>query len=381
MSLVPTIRPVASRRDLRRFVAFPYDLYRDNPYWIPTLRSEVYKVFNPKKNAFFEHGSIQPFLALDGEDRVVGTIAAIINGMHLKKYGDATGFFGFFECTEDPVVARALLETAEGWLREKGMTAVRGPANPSLNDTAGLLVDGFDREPSVLMPYNPPYYERFLEENGYSRAMTMWAYYLHKKYVRLEKIRRGVEIVRRRHPDMRVRTIDMSRFEEEARTILDIYNDAWSQNWGHVPMTESEFAQLAKDMKQIIDPEIVYILEDGGKDVAFAISLPNINLAMKHVRSGRLLPTGLVQLLGRAKFGGIHEIRMPLMGVRQGHHNRGFDAVVVMETIDRGMAKGYDACEMSWVLDANTVLKNMLVGLGGVVDKEYAMFEKVGSNA
>jgi hypothetical protein len=370
------ITPVSGRSDLRQFVAFPHELYRDNRFWVPTLRSEVYKTLDPKKNPFFEHGSIQPFLARDQRGNVVGRIGAIVNGQHLKKYDDGVGFFGFFEAVENQDVFDALVETASSWLRAKGLGTVRGPASPSLNETAGLLVAGFDREPSVLMPYNPRYYEPMLASTGFERVMTMWAYYVHKKYVQLDKLRRGVDLVKRRTPSLKIRTVDMTRFETEARTILDIYNDAWSQNWGHVPMTESEFARLAKDMKQIIDPEIVNILSVDDKDVAFSISLPNINLAMKHVPNGRLLPTGLIQLLGRANFGGIYEIRMPLMGVRQGYHNRGFDAALVLETIDRGTVKGYDACEMSWVLDKNIVLKNMLVSLGGVVDKEYTMLEK-----
>ncbi len=371
-----TVRPVRSRADLKRFIDLPYRLYHDTPAWVAPLRRDVGRTLNPKTNPFFEHGTIQPFLAEDARGTVVGRIAAIVNGMHLKKYDDGNGFFGFFETIEDETVARALLDAACAWLRQQGLTGVRGPANPSLNDTAGLLVDGFDREPSILMPYNFPYYEDYLTRYGFERAMTMWAYYVHKKYVRVDKLRRGVEIVRRRNPTVTVRKLDMSRIDEDARHVLDIYNEAWSENWGHVPMTPAEFQHLVRDLKQIVDPEIVYILEDAGTPIAFSVAIPNLNLALKHVRDGRLLPLGLPRLLGASTFGGIYECRMPLMGVRKKYHGRGLDSILIYETIVRGPQAGYDACEMSWVLDSNKVLLNALHSLGGVVDKEYAMFER-----
>jgi GNAT superfamily N-acetyltransferase len=308
-----------------------------------------------------------------GED--VGRIAAIVNGMHLETHDDDTGFFGFFEAVDDAAVGEALLEAAVEWLRDRGLSAVRGPANPSLNDVAGLLVDGFDRRPSILMPYNPPYHEEMLEAAGFERTMTMWAYYVHKKYVQPERLRRGAELVHRRTPGLTVRPLDMDRYDEEARTILDIYNDAWSDNWGHVPMTEAEFEQLAEEMKQIVEPEVVYFVEHEGEPVAFSITLPNMNQALRHVPDGRLFPLGLPKLLLNAYYG-IYECRMPLMGVRQAYQGKGLDALLVLETIENGPKHGLDACEMSWVLDTNERLKNHVESIGGVVDKEYAMFEK-----
>jgi GNAT superfamily N-acetyltransferase len=277
---------------------------------------------------------------------------------------------------DDYAAAEALLDAATDWLRGHDLTGMRGPANPSLNDTAGLLVDGFDRDPSILMPYNPPYHEDFLVDYGFERAMTMWAYYVHKKYVKVDKLRRGVQLVKRRTPNLELRTLDMDRFDEEARTILAIYNDAWENNWGHVPMTDAEFEQLAHDLKQIVDPEMVFLLEHEGTPVAFSISLPNLNMALQHVSDGRLFPLGLPKLLAYAQFGGIYEVRMPLMGVRKEYQGRALDSLLVLATIENGPPNGYDACEMSWVLDTNQRLINSLESMGGVVDKEYAMFEK-----
>ncbi len=375
-----SVRTATSGKDRSRFLDFPYRHYAGHPFWVAPLRVDQAKALDERKNPFFEHGEIGLFLAEDSEGEVVGRVAAIVNGMHLRKYDDATGFFGFFECVEDYGVAEALLDAAVGWLRARGMRAVRGPTNPSMNDTAGLLVDGFDREPAVLMPYNPPYYVDFLRRYGFETAMTMWAYYVHEAYVRKDKLRRGAELVLRRNPGLRLRMIDMSRYLDDALVAMRIYNEAWSQNWGHVPMTEREFEHLAADLKQIVEPDLVYFLELEGpgavpEPVAFVASIPNMNQVLKHVPSGRLFPLGLPSLLARAKLGAIYEIRMPFMGVLPAYHGRGFDAVLIDATIRRGIEKGYDACEMSWVLDVNTPLVNSLDKMGAVRDKEYAMME------
>jgi GNAT superfamily N-acetyltransferase len=375
MAVPVTVRAVTSKSDLKRFIDYPYTFYKGNPHWVPPLRQDTEHILNPKKNAFFEHGKIQCFLAEDAAGNVVGRIGSVVNGMHLKKYNDGNGFFGFFECIEDYDVASALLNAAKDWLVGQGLTGMRGPANPSLNDTAGLLVEGFDREPFILMPYNPPYHETFLLRYGFQRAMTMWAYYIHKKYVKTDKLKRGVEIIMKRNPGLKLRNMNMNRYDEEARNVLRIYNDAWSENWGHVPMTDAEFAQLAKQLKQIVDPNIVFILELDGEPVAFSIQLPNLNQALKHIPDGRLFPLGLPKLLARAKFGGIYECRTPLMGVLQKHQGKGFDAILNLAIIEQGPKHGYDGSEMSWVLDSNHVLRNALTSFGGVVDKQYAMFE------
>ncbi|MEQ9105596.1 MAG: hypothetical protein RIE53_12970 [Rhodothermales bacterium] len=370
-----TVSPVTSRRDRKAFIQFPFDLYRESNVWVPPLRMDVARLINPRKNAFFGHGDMQLFLARDASGRVAGRIAAIRNGMHLQKYDDAVGFFGFFETVDDDDVAGALLEAAAGWLRSQGLSVMRGPANPTLNDTAGLLVGGFDRQPSILMPYNFPYYEAMLARFGFSRSMTMWAYYSHIKYLDDAKLNRGRDLIMRRYPGLSARRLDMSRFEEEAATILDIYNDAWSRNWGHVPMTDPEFTQLASELKQIVDPRLVVMVEDEGEPVAFAISLPDLNYALKTLKTGRLLPFGLFKLLMLAKSGVIREIRMPLMGVRLSHQGRGLDAMLIAETINTGREIGVQGCEMSWVLDTNMKLRNALEAMNGVKDKEYALFD------
>ena len=371
-----TIRPVRTRRDLKRFIDFPYRLYKDYPHWIAPLRRDVAHTLNPKKNPFFEHGRLQSFLAEDEQGAVVGRVAGVINGTHLQTFDDGVGFFGFFECEERYETAAALLNAACGWVKDQGLTSVRGPASPSLHYTSGVLVDGFDRVPSLMMAYNPPYYEAFLQRYGFERAMTMWAYYVHAKYMKMDRLRRGAQLVHRRNPGLTLRTFDVSRFDEEALIIRDIYNDAWTDNWGYVPITDNEFAHFAADLKQIIDPKMIFILEKDAEPVAFSLSLPNINPGLRQLCNGRLFPTGVLKLLALGKLGGFDEVRMTLMGVRPAYQGRAFDILPVLATMDNGPDLGYYACEMSWVLDSNHVLRNLLPTLGAVIDKKYALFEK-----
>jgi GNAT superfamily N-acetyltransferase len=371
-----SVTPVRSWRDRKAFIQFPFDLYADSPYWVPPLRMDVAKLINPKKNAFFEHGDMQLFLARNPQGRVVGRIAAIRNGMHLKKYDDGVGFFGFWETIDDVAVSTALFEAAAGWLRQQGLRAMRGPTNPSMNDVAGLLVNGFDRQPAILMPYNHPWFVEHLTTLEFQRVMTMWAYWVHAKYINQEKLIRGSALLKRRYPDVTIRTMDKSRFTEEARLLMDIYNDAWSNNWGHVPMTEREFDQLASEMKQIIDERLVIFAEEKGEAIGFAVLLPDLNHAFKTLKNGRLLPTGLFKLLFLASSGVIHESRLPLMGVRKSHQGKAIDTMLVNEVVINGIGLGYLAADMSWILDNNYPMRNMLENMGSVKDKEYGMFEK-----
>ncbi len=371
-----SVTPVSTGKELSRFIDFQYTVYKDSEFFVPPLRMDIKKTLDPKKNAFFEHGDIQPFIAVDTSGAVVGRIAAIRNGMHLETHKDDTGFFGFFECVEDYDVASALFSAIEQWHIERGHRAVRGPTNPTINDISGLLVNGFDRRPSILMPYNHKYYKHFLRDFGFDRVMTMWAYYVHKKYVRTERLERGAHLVQRRNPNVVIRPMNMKRFDEEAKTVLDIFNDAWSDNWGHVPMTEAEFKQLASEMKQVVDPQLVLILENDGVPIAFSITLPNLNEALVKVDDGRLFPGGMAKLLWQAKVIGIRECRTALMGIRKEYRGKGLDALLNLATIQNGQRLGYTGCEMSWVLDTNPRLLSALDQLNAVVDKEYAMFEK-----
>ena len=370
------VRPVSTARDRRRFIAFPYTLYRSSPYWVAPLRRDQAQLLFSKNNPFFAHSHLRAFIAEDATGRVLGRIAAIVNGMHLKRHKDGVGFFGFFECVERYDVAAALFDTASAYLCEQGMRAMRGPTNPSINESSGLLVSGFDRTPSILMPYNPPYYEQFLLRYGFEHRMRMWAYYGAWKHLNTERLRRGAELVRRRVPGLSLRNPDMTRFSEEVLTMREIYNRAFDDGWGNVPMTEAEFQYMAKAMRPVLDPRIIFFLEHDGRAVGFSLSLPNINTALRHLPDGRLFPFGFLRLLGHLRFGANTEFRTVVLALLPAYQRRGLDSLLILNTIEHGRQHGYLASELSWVMDDNTVLKNALSNLGAVIDKEYAMFEK-----
>ena len=370
------VAPVNSSRDRRVFIQFEYAHYRDDEKWIPPLRMDVSRILNRKKNAFFEHGNIQLFLARNQSGSVVGRIGAIVNGMHLKKYNDEVGFFGFFECINDFEVAKALFDTASEWLLEQGLHTVRGPANPSLNDVAGLLVDGFHRQPAILMPYNKPYYEQFLLDYGFTRAMTMWSYYSNSRLINADRLSRGKSIVLKRNPTFSVRIVDMDHWDRDVRIMLDIFNDAWSDNWGHVPMTEGEIQQLADEMKMIVIPDLINFVEDDGVPIGFSASIPDLNYIFSTIKNGRLFPTGALKLLLGMKLKFVRETRMPLMGVKKSHHGKGIDALLISDMLERQRAYGMLGAELSWVLETNPRLINFLDGIGAARENEYALFEK-----
>ncbi|HYI09571.1 MAG TPA: hypothetical protein VEK57_10955 [Thermoanaerobaculia bacterium] len=370
------VRPVLTSRDKRRFLDFPYTLYRSSPCWVPPLRRDQADALFGRNHPFFRHSRIVPFLAEDAAGRMLGRIAAIVNGMHLQRYGDGAGFFGFFECVEREDVAAALFDAAATSLRAEELTAMRGPANPSINDSSGLLVGGFDRTPSLLMPYNPPYYEELLVRHGFERVMTMWAYYGAAKHLDIRRLRRGVELARKRLPGLSIRTPDMKRFIEEALLMRRIYNEAFEGGWGHVPLTEDEFLYMARSMRPILDPGIVFFLEHDGEPIGFSLSLPDINPLLRHLPDGRLFPFGFLELLARQRFGKPREFRNLVLAILPEYQRRGLDQLLILSSIEEGSRHGYLAAELSWVMDDNVVLKNGLERIGAVVDKEYAMFEK-----
>jgi GNAT superfamily N-acetyltransferase len=367
---------VLTARDRRRFIAFPYSLYSSSCYWTAPLRRDQSQLLFSKKHPFFTHGQIEPFIAEDASGQVVGRIAAIVNGTHSKKYEDGAGFFGFFECIEQHDVAALLFDTAAAHLKAKGFSSMRGPTNPSINESSGLLVEGFDRRPSILMPYNPPYYENFVLRCGFKRTMGMTAYYAAWKHLNTSRLQRGVEAVKKRMPGVRIRQPDMCRFTQEARLMWQIYNQAFDSSWGHVPMSEAEFMYMAKSMRTILDPNIVFFLEDNGSPIGFSLSLPNANTVLRQLQDGRLFPFGFIKLLGAAWFGGRHEVRTAVLGLLPPYQRRGLDSLLILSTIEQVRKHGYVGGELSWVMDNNVVLKNALAKLGAIIDKEYALFEK-----
>lgn len=367
------IRAVRSRRDLRRFIAFPYRLYRDAPLWVPPLRRDQAALLDPATNPFFDHGTAELFVA-ERAGEMVGRIAAIVNGRHLARFDDGAGFFGFFECADDAEAAGRLLDAAADRLRVRGLTRIWGPVNPSLHDTSGVLTDGFDRRPAVMMPYNPPYYAALLEGHGFRPTVGLGAYHAAWRHLDRDRLRRGAALVHRRYPRLTFRPADGARWDDESRLIQDLYTRVFAGTWGFVPLSDREFARMAREMRTILDPDLIQILEDDGVPVGFSLGLPDVNPLLQANRNGRL--TGLPGILLRARYAPPTEFRVLLLGVVPERRGRGLDALLALETIERAREKGYNAAELSWVMDTNGPLRRAMEHFGAVVDKRYALFEK-----
>lgn len=366
-----TVRTVSGKKDLRRFIKFPWKIYGGNGYWVPPLISDRKKLVDRDRNPFYRHAEMELFLA-EKEGEVVGRIGAILNHLHNSFQSENIGFFGFFESVNDRSVSTAMFDTARNWLRSKGVTAMRGPASPSMNDECGLLIEGFEESPTVMMPYNPPYYADLFEAYGLRKVMDLYAYALYKDRVELGKILRLAEVVRRRQ-SLQIRSIDMKNFRRDVGIVKEIYNKAWSSNWGFVPLTDEEIDFLADDLKKILDPDFASFAEVNGKDVGFSLALPDINQVLKRIPSGRLFPFGLLKfLLYRTK---IDNVRLIITGVIKEYQRRGIDAVLYSEILHRAAAKRIYRGEASWILESNEMMKGGLEAMNGVRTKTYRMYE------
>jgi GNAT superfamily N-acetyltransferase len=353
-----------------RFIKFQWKPYEGNPYWVPPLIMDRKKLIDRKKNPFYRHAEMELFLA-DHDGEIVGRIGAIVNDNHNEEHNENIGFFGFFECIDDQSVAHALFDEAKKWLTAKGVTAMRGPASPSVNDEYGLLVDGFDKSPAILMSYNPPYYQKLIETYGFVKAKDMYAFYLHSDRVFSDKMKRVTEIVKNKSGAV-FRSLDMRRYNEEVRTIRELYNKGWSRNWGEVPMTTEEFDYVAKDLKQIVDPELVIIAEIRGKPVGFALTLPDYNMILKDNKHGRLLPAIVRMVLFKRR---IDFSRVMILGVLPEYLNSGIGGVLFYETGMRSVKQGYPHGEASWVLEDNQMMIRGAELMNGEKWKTYRVYE------
>ncbi len=330
------------------------------------------KLLDRSKHPFFKHSSADFFLARRGGEWV-GRIAAIQNRNHNRFHGGQTAFFGFFESINDMNVAYALLDCAARWARERGMNALSGPMSYSTNETVGILIEGFDSCPCIMMPHNPRHYAKLIESAGFEKAMDLYAWSLdvekglHPKIVRVaEKVLKDTEI--------RVRSIDMKRFWDEVEVIKRIYNDAWSANWGFVPMTDAEFEHMAQDLKPVVDPRIVLIAEKKGEAAAFSLALPDYNQALKKI-NGRLFPLGLPMLIWHARR--IRHARVLALGIAKRVQNwGGLGAALYYESYRRGVAAGYRSCEFSWTLETNALINRSIQLFGAQLYKRYRIYQK-----
>lgn len=364
------VQSVVGRRDLKRFIEYPFEKYRDDPVWVPPLLISEWEKFDPKRNPFFHHARIDLYLALrDG--RVVGRIAAIDDDNHNRAHGDNLLFFGFFEA-EDEEVALQLYATVEGRARQLGRELLRGPANPTMNDGSGFQIDAFDTAAYVMMPQNPPEYPAFTEAAGFEKAMDLYAWQVDLVNGPSERLGRLAERVRRREQPS-IRSADMKKLDREARILKQVYNGAWEQNWGFVKYTDAEFDHLVDELKLILEPDLALFLEIDGQIAAIAIAIPDVNQVLRRM-NGRLLPWGIFKLLNRKKL--INRGRLPILGVMPEYRNRGLELVLIDEIARRGSAKGYVEGECSWVLESNSAMNRGIEAAGLELYKTYRLYQK-----
>ncbi len=364
------ISTVRSKRDRERFIKMAWPLYTNYPKWVPPLLLDRRMTLDTKKNPFYQHAEIELFLAYRSNE-IVGRIATIINHNHNKFHEENVGFFGFFESINDQSVATALIEKAKQWLTEKGVDAIRGPVNPSTNDDIGILVEGFDKPPAIMMTYNPEYYDKLIIGAGLEKAKDVYSYYVHRDQVMSGKLPRVMEKLKARE-SFKIRQLNMKDFKAELNRVKVVYNNAWSKNWGFVPMTDAEFDHLADSLKQIVDPRIVLFAEKNAEPIGFALSVPDINQVLIHNKKGRLIP-GVLRLLWNRKK--IDFIRIIILGVVLKYQRSSAGAVLFYETAVRAVQNGYFHGEAGWVLENNTMMNRAADFLNADKYKTYRIYE------
>jgi hypothetical protein len=369
------VTPVTTAAEKKAFIRFQYELYDDLPNFIPPLEMDRKNVLDPKKNPWFRFGTAQLFLARRG-GKIVGRIAAIEDPRYNEFHGTKTGWFGFFECVNDVGVAQALLDTAEAWVKARGLTSIMGPASFSSNGEWAFLAEGFDKPPAIMMPYNPPYYLKLVEACGFTKAKDLWAWKIDIQGELPEKVARIAEKVKQRE-GLVVREASLKDWDNEIRRIKDIYNSAWEKNWGFVPMTDEEFDHMGQELKLILNPKLVLFAEVNGQPVAFCITILDANQAIKKA-NGRLttfgMPIGLVKMLLELKR--IKQGRLIAMGIKREYRKRGLDSVLMLETFKATKALGWWGGEIGWTLEDNDMVNRAIEVFGCEKYKTYRVYEK-----
>ncbi|MCA8937653.1 MAG: GNAT family N-acetyltransferase [Planctomycetes bacterium] len=369
------IQVVTNPRAHADFIELPWRVNQGDADWAPPLRMALKKLLDTKKYPFFNHGDAAFFVAYKhGEP--VGRIAAIENRLHAKTYDDGVGFFGFFECDDDEQVCRELLSRAATWVKDRGLKRVRGPLNYSVNDeNPGVLFEGFNGIPLILMSHNPAYYNRLLLQCGMEKAKDLHAYLVTRQTMASERFMRVMKAVRRRAPalDLREVRLDGKGFREDITTMLRIFNEAWSANWGFLEVTPPEVDAIAEDLKPIVDPAITAIAEIDGQPVGMIVCVPNVNEILHKIPDGKLFPTGWYKLLTGLKK--IRGFRTMLMGVVPEYRGRGVDALMIDKVMQSGLEAGYVYCELSWVLEDNEPMTSLADKAGGFLYRKYRIYE------
>lgn len=370
-----SVKPIHSDKEFDQFVNFVYDLYEGDANFVPELFIAQRDHINPKKNPFFENAKAQLFLA-EENGKIVGRIAAVKDDQLIKFTGEAIGVFGFFDVINEYPVAEALLNAATDWLKKENLKFLEGPYNFSTNHAAGLLVDGFQYPPTVMMTYNKPYYQKFLEQYGLLKKTDVLAYHIETAGFP-DRFSKSVDLLGQRLASKGItfRKINLKNFEADVKSTVKVYNQAWSKNLGFAPMTDKEFLHAAKDMKMIMDPELVILAEKDNEVIGFSLSLPDINEILITIKRGRLFPFGILKLLLNKKK--IKRIRIIALGIMEEYRKLGIDAYFY------GRAFQYlqkhpriKSGEASWILENNPEMNQAIIKMGGVVQKRYRFYRK-----
>jgi len=366
------IERVSDKASLDQFIRFPWRVYQGNPNWVPPLLSEM-KFLLGAKNPFFHHAEAAYFLARRGNE-IVGRIAAIIDRNHINIHNEQAGFFGFFECLPESVIAEDLLNTAATWLKERDIDTMRGPMNPSTNDECGFLLEGFDSQPMIMMTYTPRYYLDYMERCGLIKSKDLYAYIsIIKEVSSIGRLEKMASSIKAKIPGLVIRPANMKQFQKELEAVKDIYNSAWSHNWGFVPMTDEEIESMAKRMKPLIVPELLIMAEVDGEPAGFFMAVPDYNQVFRKI-NGKLGPIELVKFLWYSRK--ISDIRVLTMGVKEQYRKKGIEGLLYLESFKAAMRKGYERAEMSWVLEDNILMQKGCELMGGKLYKKYRIYEK-----
>lgn len=368
------IKKVETKKDLKKFINFPHELYKGDPNYVPMLQMAAKELFSKKKNPFFEHSEVENFLAYK-DGKLAGRISAIRNNNYNNYHNSNVGFWGFFDVINDYEVAKALFDTVKQWHKKHGFEAMIGPVNFSTNDTAGLLIEGFDMPPVVEMTYNKPYYKDLIEKYGFKKDMDLFAYMIYSKNVS-EKSVKLADLIQKRleKKGITIRQINMKDFKNEVAKIKEVYNKAWEKNWGFVPATDKEFEFLAEGLKMIVNPQYALVAEHNGKFVGFALTIPNINEITINFKKGKLFPFNIFKLLmkkNKTKY-----VRIITLGVIEGYRKMGIEAVFFARIIQSAKKNNIIGGEASWILENNEMMNMAAEKLHGEKYKTYRIYRK-----
>ena len=370
------VKTVSGRRDLKRFIDLPFRLHANHPLWVPPLRLERWMFLNRRLNAYFSHGEAEYFLALRG-GRVVGRASAQINHAFDAQHGTRWGWFGFLEFEDDAEVLRALLDAAEQWLRARGCERMVGPADFSMNDESGILIEGFELRPMIRQPWHPPYYQQRMEEVGMSKAMDllMWNLEVSDRSRVLPVIFELADKVESEH-GIRVRPMRRLQLRKDLDAFAEVYNAAWAENWDFVPYSKKDLDAYAQELQLVFDRHWFMIAEklDTNEVVGMAMTIPDVNQVLARMK-GRLLPFGWWRFLRKGRT--IDRVRVGFLGVKPEHQHTGVAAKLYVEHFNAAAVRPQSGGEMGWILETNTPMNRGMEAMGGRVVKKYRMYERV----